>query len=72
MVQTQDLFTDLDDFHFVVCRECKTQSAFDMLIDVDPIHVQCPSCLFVFFLDKKLFKESSAASRPHPEPRSES
>jgi hypothetical protein len=36
----------------VVCKDCKTPSPLDALIDVDALHVQCPSCLYVFFLER--------------------
>jgi hypothetical protein len=35
----------------VVCRDCRSPSSIDSLIDVDALHVQCPVCLYVFFLD---------------------
>ena len=35
----------------VVCKDCKSPLALDLLIPVDALHVQCPHCLFVFFLE---------------------
>jgi Zn finger protein HypA/HybF involved in hydrogenase expression len=35
----------------IVCKDCKSPSPIDSLIEVDALHVQCPQCLFVFFLD---------------------
>jgi hypothetical protein len=35
----------------VVCRDCKSPSPIDALIEVDALHVQCPHCLFIFFWD---------------------
>ncbi len=35
----------------VVCKDCKSALPVDSLIEVDALHVQCPRCLFVFFLD---------------------
>lgn len=35
----------------VVCKDCKSASPIDSFIEVDALHVQCPRCLFVFFLD---------------------
>ena len=36
----------------VVCRDCRSASPFDELIEVDAVHVQCPLCLYVFFLER--------------------
>jgi hypothetical protein len=35
----------------VVCKDCNAATPIESLIGVDPLHVQCPHCLFVFFLD---------------------
>jgi hypothetical protein len=35
----------------IVCNDCHAQTPVDSLIRVDPLHVQCPQCLYVFFLD---------------------
>lgn len=39
----------------VVCKDCNSPSPIDSLIEVDALHVQCPRCLFVFFLNKSRF-----------------
>jgi hypothetical protein len=36
----------------VICKDCNASSPIESLIGVDPLHVQCPHCLFVFFLDR--------------------
>jgi hypothetical protein len=55
--QLQELLTNAPDKApkrpTVVCRDCKSVSPIDTLIEVDALHVQCPLCLFVFFLDWK-------------------
>jgi hypothetical protein len=33
-----------------ICRDCKSASPVRSLITVDPLHMQCPLCLYVFFL----------------------
>jgi hypothetical protein len=35
----------------IVCNDCHAPTPVDLLIRVDPLHVQCPQCLYVFFLD---------------------
>jgi hypothetical protein len=35
----------------VVCKDCNASSPIKSLIGIDALHVQCPHCLFVFFLD---------------------
>ena len=35
----------------IVCNDCRAPMPVDSLIRVDPLHVQCPRCLYVFFLD---------------------
>ena len=35
----------------IVCDDCRAATPPDLLIRVDPLHVQCPRCLYVFFLD---------------------
>jgi hypothetical protein len=35
----------------IVCNDCHAATPVDMLVRVDPLHVQCPRCLYVFFLD---------------------
>lgn len=37
----------------VVCRDCRSPSPIEALIEVDTLHVQCPLCLFVFFLNRE-------------------
>ena len=55
--QLQESLTNAPDKAYerptVVCRDCKSPSPIDALIEVDALHVQCPSCLFVFFLDRE-------------------
>jgi rubredoxin len=34
-----------------VCRDCKSASPVKSLIPVDALHMQCPICLYVFFLE---------------------
>jgi hypothetical protein len=40
-----------DEAPTVVCNDCHAATPVDSLIRVDPLHVQCPRCLYVFFLD---------------------
>ncbi len=35
----------------VVCGDCKEPSRVESLITVDDLHVQCPLCLYVFFME---------------------
>ena len=35
----------------VVCGDCKEPSRVESLIPVDALHVQCPLCLYVFFME---------------------
>jgi len=35
----------------VLCKDCKHASPVESLITVDDLHVQCPLCLYVFFMD---------------------
>jgi hypothetical protein len=35
----------------VLCKDCKQVSAAESFITVDDLHVQCPLCLYVFFMD---------------------
>jgi hypothetical protein len=35
----------------VVCKDCRAPLPLDLLVPVDALHVQCPHCLFVFFLE---------------------
>jgi hypothetical protein len=36
----------------VFCKDCKAASPVELLIRVDALHVQCPQCLYVFYLDE--------------------
>jgi hypothetical protein len=36
----------------VLCKDCRSASAVESLITVDALHVQCPLCLYVFFMDE--------------------
>jgi hypothetical protein len=36
----------------VLCKDCKYASRVESLIVVDAVHVQCPLCLYVFFMDE--------------------
>jgi hypothetical protein len=38
----------------LVCRDCRSEFPVKSFIPVDPLHVQCPFCLYVFFLDTPL------------------
>jgi hypothetical protein len=44
----------------VLCRDCKVASPFESFVTVDTLHVQCPQCLYVFFMDEA---QRSAAGR---------
>ena len=35
----------------IVCRDCKSAVTVASLIAVDALHVQCPLCLYVFFME---------------------
>jgi hypothetical protein len=35
----------------VLCNDCKRVSAAESFITVDDLHMQCPLCLYVFFMD---------------------
>jgi hypothetical protein len=41
---------DAKEASMFVCRDCKLASPVKSLIPVDPLHMQCPQCLYVFFL----------------------
>lgn len=45
----------------VLCKDCKNASAVESLIVVDALHVQCPLCLYVFYLDEAQRKALSGA-----------
>ena len=36
----------------VLCKDCKAPSPVEALIPVDALHVQCPLCLYVFFMNE--------------------
>jgi hypothetical protein len=36
----------------VLCKDCKVASPVESLVTVDALHVQCPRCLYVFFMDE--------------------
>jgi hypothetical protein len=35
----------------VLCKDCRIASPVESLVSVDALHVQCPLCLYVFFMD---------------------
>jgi hypothetical protein len=45
----------------VLCKDCKYVSPVESFIAVDALHVQCPICLYVFFMDEAQRKALSAA-----------
>jgi hypothetical protein len=45
----------------VLCKDCKYASPVESLITVDALHVQCPVCLYVFFMDEAQRKALSGA-----------
>jgi hypothetical protein len=45
----------------VLCKDCQYASPVESFIIVDALHVQCPSCLYVFFLDEAQRKALSGA-----------
>lgn len=36
----------------VLCKDCRSASPAESLVTVDALHVQCPLCLYVFFMDE--------------------
>jgi hypothetical protein len=36
----------------VLCKDCRMASPVESLVTVDALHVQCPLCLYVFFMDE--------------------
>jgi hypothetical protein len=46
----------------VLCKDCKYVSPVESLITVDALHVQCPLCLYVFFMDEAQRKALAGAS----------
>ena len=45
----------------VLCKDCKYVSPVESFIAVDALHVQCPICLYVFFMDEAQRKALSGA-----------
>jgi hypothetical protein len=44
----------------VLCKDCRYASPLESLITVDALHVQCPVCLYVFFMDEAQRKALSS------------
>jgi hypothetical protein len=36
----------------VICKDCKMASPIESLVTVDALHMQCPLCLYVFFMEE--------------------
>jgi hypothetical protein len=36
----------------VLCKDCRSASPAESFVSVDALHVQCPLCLYVFFMDE--------------------
>lgn len=45
----------------VLCKDCKYVSPVESFIAVDALHVQCPVCLYVFFMDEAQRKALSGS-----------
>ena len=45
----------------VLCKDCRIASPVESLVSVDALHVQCPLCLYVFFMDEAQRKALSGA-----------
>jgi hypothetical protein len=45
---------DVTDAGHLICRDCRSRFPIKSFIPVDPLHVQCPFCLYVFFLETSL------------------
>jgi hypothetical protein len=45
----------------VLCKDCKIATPVEFLITVDALHVQCPQCLYVFYMDEAQMKALSGA-----------
>jgi hypothetical protein len=45
----------------VLCRDCKVASLVESLVIVDALHVQCPLCLYVFFMEEAQRKALAGA-----------
>ena len=48
----------------VLCKDCQTATPVGSLIAVDALHVQCPRCLYVFFMDEAQRKALSGPLEP--------
>jgi hypothetical protein len=46
----------------VLCKDCKIATPVESLVTVDTLHVQCPRCLYVFFMDEAQRKALSTAA----------
>jgi hypothetical protein len=44
----------------VLCKDCRIASPVESFVTVDALHVQCPLCLYVFFMDEGQRKALSA------------
>ncbi len=49
-----DATDEVTDAGHVVCRDCRSRFPVKSFIPVDPLHVQCPFCLYVFFMETSL------------------
>jgi hypothetical protein len=47
----------------VLCKDCKMASPIESLVTVDALHMQCPLCLYVFFMEEA---QRKALSRLNP------
>lgn len=45
----------------VLCKDCRIASPVESLVTVDTLHMQCPLCLYVFFMDEAQRKALSGA-----------
>ncbi len=45
----------------VLCKDCQYASPVESFITVDSLHVQCPLCLYVFFMNEAQRKALSGA-----------
>jgi hypothetical protein len=45
----------------MLCKDCKYLSQVESFIAVDALHVQCPLCLYVFFMEEAQRKVFSGA-----------
>ena len=45
----------------VLCKDCRVASPVESFLTVDALHVQCPQCLYVFFMDEAQRKALSDA-----------